>query len=298
MTMRVSTFGQSSTVLSNAMNTQAKLAQKQEQQSTGLVSMNYGGLGADAGSLVNLEVSIARAKSTISASETALNRVQTQYSVLGSINDVLTEMRSELASVLSSEDINTLQIAAKEMLLELGSLVNTQYQGRYLFAGSETETMPIDLSAYAAADIDTVDSSYYQGDSEIQSVRLTEDRALTYGVTGDNSGLEQAFRGLSYAANTDPISSEDLQKVAALLVSAQDEVIALQSSMGYKAATLENVIESKDEYIVSVESIVTDLTSVDIAEVAVQAATYKTQLEASYSALGTLSSLSLLDYLR
>lgn len=298
MVMRVSTFGQTSSVLANALNTQAKLAEKQEQQSTGLVSTTYAGLGSDASTVVDLEVSVSRAEATISAANTALTRVEEQYSALGSISDLLTDMRSEVNAVTSDEDLDTLQTAAAEMLEELTSLLNTQYQGRYLFAGSETTDVAVDLTDYEVTDLSTENTDYYEGDDYVQTVRLTDSRSLSYGITADNSAFEEAIRALSYLANADPLETSDLEEISDLLISSQDAVIALQSSMGYKADSLESLIESKEDYVSTVQSMVTDLTSVDVAEVAVEATTYETQLEASYSALGTLTSLSLLDYLR
>lgn len=298
MVMRVSTFGQTSTVLANALNTQAKLAQKQLQQSSGLLATDYAGLGTSAGAVVDMEVSVSRAKATISAAETILTRVEEQHAVLGSMSDILTEMRTEISSVLSSVDTDALQMAAREMLEEFTALLNSQYQGRYLFAGSDTSVQPVDTSALAVTDLTTPDTSYYLGDGVLQTAYLSEDRTLTYGVTADNTAFEEALRALSYMVTADPLDTADLEALNDLIVSAQDGVIALQSSMGYKAASLESLIEAQSEYVAAVEGLVTDLTSVDVAQVAVDAANYKTQLEASYSALGTLTSLSLLDYLR
>lgn len=298
MAMRVSTFGQSSSILQQALTTQAKLAEKQEQQSSGLKSSTYAGLGSDAGQLVNLEVSISRSNSYISSSEQAVTRIEMMYSALGSINDILTEARAEVSAITSGDDTDTLQSLAKSYLEDTASYLNTRYEGRYLFSGSETDVAPVDLNSYTATDLSTENTDYYQGDDTTISVKVGADRTVSYGVTADESGFEKAMRALSYLADTDPLGVDDLTSISDLLVEAQDAVIALQSGLSLDAGTLEDVIASEENYVASLSDLATEIGSADLAEVAVEASTYETQLEASYSALGQINSLSLLDYLR
>lgn len=298
MAMRVSTFGQTSKILQQALTTQAKLAEKQEQQSSGLVSSTYAGLGSDAGELVNLQVSIERSESYISAAEQAVSRIEIMYSALSSINDILTEARAEVNSMASGDDTATLKTVAEAYLEDIASFLNTQYEGRYLFAGSETTEAPVDLDSYAATSLTDENTDYYQGDDSTISVKVGSDRTISYGITADAEGLEEALRALSYLVETDPLTDDDLTAISDLLVEAQDAVIALQSGIGLKSSMLENIIAAEEDYVATLEELATDISSVDLAEVAVEATTYETQLEASYAALGTISDLSLLDYLR
>ncbi|WP_417711077.1 flagellin [Roseibium aggregatum] len=300
MAMRVSTFGQSSTVLQNALTTQAKLAEKQVQQSSGIVSSTYADLGTDSGKLIDLEVSVTRAKSYISAAEQAVTRIEEMYSALSGINDLLTEARADLAaaSVDTGDGTDTLQATATSYLQEVAALLNTQYQGRYLFAGSETTEAPVDLNSYTAVSLTDVNTDYYQGDDTTIAVKVGEDRTVSYGVTAEAPGLEMAMRTLSYLAETDPLDTDELEDISALLIEAQDAVIALRSGLGLKSATLERIAASEEDYVAAASDLASETLSVDLAQVAVDAATYETQLEASYAALGTLTDLSLLDYLR
>ncbi|MEJ8472592.1 flagellin [Roseibium algae] len=298
MGMRVSTFAQTSNVLQNAMTTQARLAEKQMQQSTGRVSTDYAGLGSTAGKVVNLEVSVSRAEATLSAAEQAQTRIEVIYDALGSMSDNLTKLRSDLSSASTGVSTETLQTTAEAMLEDMSSLLNTQLNGRYLFAGSATETAPVDISGYSVTSLSVVDSSYYNGDDYTQTVHLGQDRSIDYGITADASGLEKSMRVLSYIANASPLESEDLEEANTLLIEAQDQIIAMQSTAGTKSSVLDSYIENQKDYIASTKEMATTLASVDIAAVAVEATNYETQLEASYAALGKLTSLSVLEYLR
>lgn len=297
MVMRVATFSQTSTILQSALQTQARLAQNQEQQASGILSGDYAGLGQSAVTLVDLEVSVSRSQAAVDAAGDTLTRVETTYSVLGGISDILTSMRSNVTAVLTEEDIAGLQTVAASYLEDVASLLNTQLAGRYLFAGSSTQDAPVDLQTYEAATLTDVDTGYYTGDDYTQSVRLGTDRTIEYGVTADEDAIEAALRAISYAASADPLSMDDVATLSDLLVSAQDGIIALQSMSSTTAASLESFITSEESFIASAEEMITEVSSADIAELIVEASSYEVQLEASYAALGSLSDLSVLDYL-
>ncbi|MTH97452.1 flagellin [Roseibium sp. RKSG952] len=300
MAMRVSTFGQTSAVLQNALTTQAKLSEKQIQQSSGIISSDYAGLGSAAGTLVDLEVEMARSSSYISTAEQAASRIEIMYSSLSGVSDLLTTMRSELSalSVTEDDDLASVTILAENYLEETASLLNTQYEGRYLFSGTETGTAPVDLGSYSVTDYTVPDTSYYQGNSDIVSAHVGSERNVAYGVTGDESGFEQTLRAFAYIADATTLTSEDIGALSDLLIEAQDAVIAQMATLGVKASSLESVVSSEEEVYAALSDLAAETISVDIAQVAVDSATYETQLQASYAALGSLSDLSLLDYLR
>lgn len=298
MVGRVATFAHSSKLLSLAMQTQSRLAEKQVQEASGLISSTYGGLGADAGSVVNLEVSLTRAQSYLSSAQTALSRVEMMYSAVGGISDILTSIRSSVNGVITEDQLSDLQALAASYLEDISSLLNTRYEGRYLFGGGMTSSAPVDTGSYVVTDLDTADTSYYSGDSVIQSVRISADRELSYGVTGDNAAFEETLRVLSYLANAADLTVAGLPEISEALVSSQDKVIAVQSTLSIKAASLETAIAREEDYITAISETINSKKSVDVVALAAEISTMETQLQASYSIIGKLSNFSLLDYLR
>jgi flagellar hook-associated protein 3 FlgL len=297
MAMRVATFQTTSSLLQKTMTTQAKLAEVQAQQSSGLKSTDYGGLGASAGKVVDLNVSVSRAEANISAAKTVISRSDMAASVLQDITDILTNARSAVSGTSSSDQLDSLKQNAAEYLEDLKTMINTQYQGRFLFSGSMTDTAPIDLSAYSATDLTTVNTDYYQGDSYIQSIRLDNGQQMSYGTTATIDGIEQAFRALSYVANGNLTDTSELADVDALLVSAQDGIIAATSKAGSTSSRLQSYIQNEEDFIAEAKEMAKDETSIDVAEAAILATSYETQLEASFSALSKIINLKLVDYL-
>ncbi|QCK85587.1 flagellin [Phreatobacter aquaticus] len=303
MTMRVATFAMNDRMLSASLKTQARMAEMQLQESSGSVSTDYGGLGSSARQVIDLEVSITRSKSYSDAADEAGRRIETMYSALSSMTDLLSSFRSDLASALSTDSsassTSTLAATAEQYLSEFSSLMNTQFEGRYLFAGTATTAKPVDLSSYVASDVDTADTSYYLGNEQIVSARISTDQTLAYGVTASDTGFEQALRALSLIANaTGTLDETTLNAVSELAVSALDNVTATQSQLSVHAATAERASSDQLDFQDYAASSLSDLNGVDVAAVTVKLTAYQSQLEASYSALAKIQGLNLLTYLR
>lgn len=303
MIARVATFAMNEKMLAASLETQARMSNMQLQQASGRVSESYGGLGTDAEQLAKLEVSKTRSEAYSAGTSEAVSRIEVMYDALSSITDILTQLRSDVAVALSvngGDTANTDLIqAAQNYLDQLSSLLNTQYEGRYLFSGSATTTKPVDAEAVAAADLSTPLTDYYQGDSTIATVRVSESQDISYGVTADNSAFEGALRVLGYLADASAadLDADTLSEVSALLLDSLDATTAVQSSLSLNASALERSAASQQTYQDSLTASISAVRDVDITSVAATLTVYETQLEASYSALGRLQSISLVKYL-
>src|SRR5450756_1584193 len=155
MAMRVATFGLSEQMITAALRTQSVMAEKQIQESSGETSSDFGGYGSSSQQIINLQVSVTRSQSYIDAATQADSKLQVMSSTVTSIADVLTQFRSLLtsASNTASTDSASVTQSAREMLGQMASLLNTQYDGAYLFGGSRTDQAPVDVSSatYSAA---------------------------------------------------------------------------------------------------------------------------------------------------
>lgn len=300
--MRVATFAQSNKMIADAMRVETVMANKQIQESSGVVSNDFGGYGSDAQHLVNLQVSVTRAQSYIDAATLADSKVQVMYSAVGSMTDILTQLRSQLsaASTGSSTETNSVITTAQQMLEEVGSLMNTQYDGQYVFAGGKTDAAPVDLTSFSSGSgsLTATDTSYYNGDDEIASVRVGSDETVSYGVTADNSAFEEVMRVLKFVANSTTLSSSDISSALDLAGTALDDTAAVQAKLSNAASSIETASARQTDYKSYAETLSNDLTGVDVAAITAQLSTYQAQLTASYSALGKILSLNLASYLK
>jgi flagellar hook-associated protein 3 FlgL len=298
--MRVATFAGTGSLLTAALRVQAEEARITLQQSSNLVSTDYGGLGVTSGRVIDLEASITRSKAYAQAATTADARVTQMYSAVDSMIDLVTAFKSDLVSfdeAVADDGTDTLADGAADALESLVSLLNTRWDGRCLFSGSAVGTAPVDVDGLAAQTVPTTaDTSYYRGDDTIAAVKVGAERTVTYGVTADADAFEKAVRALSLiaAGNAD---EDTLSEASDLLDAAIDGMAAVQSGLSRDAADLETAISDQEDYQSFASGLVDDLTEVDIAAAAADLSTYQAQLEAAYAAIGKIQSLSLSSYL-
>ncbi len=300
--MRVTTFALSGQMLQASMATQARMTEMQLQQASGLTSFDYGGLGSEAGTVIDMDVSLARLSSYSDAASTATNRIEVMYDSLSSVSDLLVNFRSKLSSTSLNSNTDDLATTAQSALDELVSLLNTQYNGRHLFSGSMTGSAPVDLdgSSYDLSTLSTPQTDYYKGDDRKASVRVSASQVVDYGVTANSGGIETAIRVLaSFASVTDDTLTDDaLEDGMSLLSGAIDDILVSQTGLSLSASTLEGAIERNESVASATSETVGDLRGVDIAEIAVKISSYEAQLNASYAALAKILSVNLMDYMR
>src|SRR5271165_1453070 len=267
MEMRVATFALSDQMISAALRTQSIMANEQIEESSGVKSEDFAGYGSDTQSVVNLQVSVTRAQTYIDAATQADSKVEVMYSAVGSITTLITNLRTQLSAATTGSSTSTASLisSAQDMLSEMGSLLNTQYDGEYVFSGAKTTTAPVDLTSFdsGTGSLSTADTSYYQGDSETASVRVADDQTVDYGVTADNSAFEQVMRVLKYIANSTSLSSSDITSPLDIAGTALDATSVVQSKLSNAASQIEDASSQQTDYKNYASTLGSDLTSVD-----------------------------------
>jgi flagellar hook-associated protein 3 FlgL len=306
MITRVATFALSDQMIASALRTEATMANLQVQEASGLQSQFLAGYGADAERVVNLQVSVTRAQSYIDAATLADSKAQVMFTALGGtgsgISDIISRLRTALSAATtgSSTAMASLISSAQQMLPEMQSLLNTQYNGEYVFGGARTTTPPVDLSTFAtgAGSLTAADTSYYQGDSEIASVQVAADQTVAYGITADNPAFEQVMRVLKFVANSSSLSSADITNALNLASSALDDVATVQAKLSNADAQIVSAKSLQTDYQGFAQTLGSDLSGVDVGALTAQLATYQSQLTASFSAIAKIESLNLASFLR
>jgi flagellar hook-associated protein 3 FlgL len=302
MFTRVATFALSDQMVTGALRTEATMANLQAQEASGLKSQFLADYGADTQQIVNLQVSVTRSQSFVDASTLADNKVQVMYSAVGTMTDLITTLRTQLSAASTGSSTATASAisSAQQMLQQMASLMNSQYNGEFVFGGARTSTAPADLTTFAtgAGSLTTPDTSYYQGDGEIASVRVAADQTVSYGVTADNPAFEQIMRVLKFVANSTTLTSTDITSALDLASNALDATATVQAKLSNSAAQMESAKSLQTEYQNFAQTLGGDLTGVDVAAVTAQLATYQSQLTASFSAISKIQGMSLATFLR
>lgn len=300
MVDRVATFSQTQKLINSNMRVQSKYAQTQTQISSGMKSDTYQGVAKDTSNILSFESRYSALVAQSENAQTAMDRTESMYSAISTITDIGQSFLADLSSAISgiSSDDSSLQSSAEQSMEQIASLLNTQVAGRYLFSGSATQSAPVDLDSYTGgvSTPSTADTSYYAGNDYVQSVSLNDDFTLNYGVTADNEAFEEMLRAFSLAANN-PSDTDALSEAYDLLNSALDKMAVLNANVSQDSQTIDQVIDDHLAEMNLIDSMISDLKEVDLAEVSVKLQELETQLESSYSVTTRLLDLNLSDYI-
>lgn len=292
-------------LLNQMRSVQSQLADATRQSSSGMKSDSYSGVSDNSYVISTLSAEISESSAYADLAERIQSRVEMYYSTLNDMVDLLSDMLADISGALStgSTDVAGINESATAALSTMASLLNTQYEDRYLFAGSATNTAPvsIDVADYPAMTTpSTTDTNYYSGNSDIASAKVADGTIIEYGLTADQEPFEKALRALNLTAyaSSDPIDEAALTEAMALIEDAVEGIADLQTQVSLTQDELEAIVDMHTDFQLTAEGIVTDLSEVDLAEAMVNLETLSVQLEASYSVAGQIVDMSLFEYLR
>ena len=301
---RVADIAQHARVLGFIGSAQSRVNELQTQIGSGYKSQVYEGISRDAERLVSLEATHTRTTQYVKNNETVERRLQTMETNISHIFDVITGYKTLLIDALNAQNSAELNmtVRAQEMLNQISSLLNVSEDGRFLFAGSMTNVPPVDLTSlpptYVIPTANGASSAYYQGNSQVLSVRAGDNFDVNYGIAADALGFEQAIRGLDVVIKGIPNDPATLNHALAIASDALDNVANLRTQIAAVATTLDQVNRKHDEFMLFTEQTIGEIENVDIAEAFSFMNVATVTLEASFMTLSRLSQLSLLNFLR
>ena len=301
---RIANFAQSQRNISYFLETQKRLSLGQFQASSGKKAQNYSGVAADVRRLVNLEASHVRATQQIANNNLIEGRLQMMESSVAQIFEAVSQYKTLLINALNANNSADLAMPGQTQALmdQIGALLNIEQDGRFLFSGTLTDTKPVDLSQLPVAfTIPTSDgdaSAYYQGDGVNLSVQADNNFTVTYGVTADAVGFEQAIRAMQMVIIGPPNDRGTMDEALRVITQAIDSVANARTQIGTSRKALENANTRHDEFLLFAEKNISDLENADITRVITEMNADQVILEASFATLGRLSRITLTNYIR
>lgn len=295
--MRISTSGMNNQMISQALKVQSSYAEALTQQSSGLKSANLSGLSGNAGAAAGLTADISRSEKLSALAETATSELEIAYSAVGNIVDSVASMLTDITAAISgsSDDttLSTLQSSAADTFTDVVANLNTKYADTYVFSGGATATAPVDADAYDSADA----TAYYQGGDTLRAVVLDGGKSLSFGVTADADGFSDTLKALDLLANTSPLDTATMQEAFDLLSGASSSLGTIQERLSGQTDKLNAVADAQTDFQLYAGEMLDSLTTVDVATASAEASQREVLLEASFAALSSLKSVSVLNYL-
>ncbi|MBQ3102147.1 flagellar hook-associated protein FlgL [bacterium] len=234
----------------------------------------------------------------------AKNQIEMTYDTLSVYEDNLQriyELSVTLASdIHSASTRDAIMTEINERTKTIESLANTQYQGDYIFGGSNTKNQPYTLAAdgnvtYAGSSAD----KNWKKQLEVSDGDIVQTNVLGLDVFGDNtSGIFVAMRELNEVVNTEPY---DVKAVLAVQEQIQNSITSVVDTLGEISgyANKLDAVQSINEKITTrLTEQKSELYETDIVQAASDLSMAQTSLQATLqiSAL-MLGGATLLDYI-
>ncbi len=328
--MRVTTFAQNSLLKGNVNTIQARLVTLYDQVSSEKVSTRFSGLREESRVTIDLRTRISSFEHYRTNIAQAQVRLETSENVLREIVDIAQNVRNDLLGLRNGGEVDTalIQQEAVGEIERVRTLLNTKIQGRYLFSGINTGTVPILPTAgpFAAVDAQTTGytdanaagrlttiqayfattTNYYQGDTTAgvyPQVRVDEDLDISLSTRGDDQALVDLFSGLYIAATTefDPANEAGFFTLidGALqdLQSGTDGVNRMLAQVGTDQALLEDIQGRFNSMETVFAREIDSIENVDMAATVTELNATEAQLQATYQVISSTRQLSLSNFL-
>jgi len=306
MVTRVATSAQQELLMTNIRALQSRVADTMIQASSGKVSQQYSGVAPDAKRLVGLEATDAALSQYVANNTLVDQRLQSMETNTSQAMDIASQLKSLLVQATSSGNAQNMGLdsTAQALLNQVGSLLNVKLDGRYLFAGSATNSAPVDLTALAAPPStypSTADTSYYLGDNVTLSTKAGPNLDINYGVKADEPGFEELIRSLKLVSTAVLSPNPDMTRLNEALDvvnQAIQDIPNITSKIGAARAGLTTANAAHNEAQQYVEQNITGIANVDVTDAITRLSADQTNLQASYATIAQLSNVSLLNYLK
>ncbi|UWQ28838.1 flagellin [Leisingera sp. M523] len=304
-----------------------------EEFATGKSSNLTERLGGDYTYLADLESTLNRLDSyTVTNREVQLFATTTQSS-LDKFQSQVQAMRNDILTLSSAIDVDNAEqfgSQAKQRISSAINLLNASVGGRAVFAGTATDTTPLNDTGTLMSSILTevsglttsndiiqavkdwfddpagFDTVMYSGSTtSLQPVTVGEGEQVTLGIRADDDNLKHALQSYVITALadepslglTDDVKVDIVRQASSELTDSVDKLIQLQADVGFIEGQLEAVNTRNEASKTSLSIVKNNLVSADPYETYTRLEEAQTQLEGLYTITSRSSQLSLLNYL-
>lgn len=276
---------------------QERLEEARDRVSTGKRILRPSDSPSEIADLLRVRANVAELSRRRESADAVLPTMKASAFALQGMSDMLREVRTltlQAANATTNQDQQQILAGQLEQIRDrILTLANTRTDGRYLFAGTHTDTQPFEPGPPVA----------YMGNGRSQEVTLAAGIPFATSVTGEtllnSRGATDLFQNLTTLA--DAMRAGDTTGMRAGLQELDadlNHIIRLTGDMGSRIQYVELMRGQLDEHLTAARGRQSQIEDVDLAEAIIEVTTAEHAQEAALAMAGRLDQPSLLDYLR
>lgn len=251
--------------------------------------------GLDYKTSLDLRHTQGQIQGSLEALTIADSRLSASQTMLHDISNVLTRAQT-LAVQQASGQIGTQEHAAaavevRHLLDQAVNSANQQWQGEALFSGTAVNQQAFKQDAFGAYQ--------YQGSNQDRIVSVSSTQTLTSNVRGDEPAFTNTFSALSNFQNA--LLNNDQAGIATAiseLTTASNNMVDLTSRVGGQISAIQSYTQSYEDMKFAIDKRMNTHEAADVPALVAAMQQADIALQASYSQIANIKSLSLVNFLR
>jgi flagellar hook-associated protein 3 FlgL len=305
---RISTSTTYESALLNILSAQNRLGTAENQVSSGKVADDLKGYGVRADSLTAARSLKSRLDGYVESSRSLTSTLDVQDHALEQLASAALSARGAVAEALATGSAVGLMASLEGYLGQAIDALNTEYQGRHLFAGGQTDGEPVGALALADLTAAPTIASLFSNDQLELTRRLDDKMSMKIGMLANELGepLFTALEGVQaiHQGGLGPFNGSLTEAQAAALealISSFDQawggINEKVAENGGMQIRLEAVQTSLLDRQTALEGVLGEMVDVDMAAAVSRLQLAQTALQASANVFATLTGSSLLNVL-
>lgn len=298
---RISTFSIQQRTLSDTGKVQVELANLQKQLSSGYKTDNFVGLDGQVEHYTAVSSILGKTETYIQDNEVALSRLNTTQLTIEKIIQVADDAKNLILLRRNPSNGNSLDFTARMEALKktATSLLNTTFEGRYIFGGTRTDVAPVMDPPGTPVAPGIPDDSYYLGSKEDITVRAQDNFDITYNVRADAEGFQKLFAAMSRGQQGDGSNSDGiLAEAFTLMQGAIDGINSSQTRVNSNLVILNDINARHSDLKGYWKSVKEQTINTDIVDVSTRISADQAVLQGAFQSFATINRLRLVDFLR
>ncbi|HWA60900.1 MAG TPA: flagellin [Caulobacteraceae bacterium] len=306
MTIRIATNSQYSAVLDNIMAAQARQTEAGAQVSSQKKATDLKGYAADSETLSALQSVQSKVASFLDQGTVLTNKLSTQDLALNQLADSADGASQAIKDALASGRGDTLMQALQGFFQNSVEALNTKFNGRYLFAGAQVNTQPVQIANMSQ--LTTPVSALFHNDQYVTTNQVDETTTINSGFLADKlgTGLFNAYQAIQ-AFNSGPNGpfTGTLTQTQITFLQGQignfdtehDNLTSDAGQNGLMQKQVDNISSDLGNRQTMLQQLVGNITDVDMAKAASDLQMAQLSVQAAAQVFSTLKGSSLLNLL-
>lgn len=303
MSTRVSTLSLHQNSLRDMQNLQSELAKVQRQISSGktadtFVELNING---KVERVINMEERLQRLNDYINTNLTTTNRLRATDLAVDKILETVSQLKDQITQKRSGAQLSVpLTDLARTGLANIMDNLNGRYEGRYIFAGSQTDNQPVSDIIHTTNIVNgEATGNYYQGDEVSLKSRASDSLEIAYGIKANDPAFRTVIATFHKAIEGDAsLDDEDLKEAIDMASDSITELVQLRASINNNLSAINRTNNAHESLKLYFNEVIGEETATNIPEATIKIATNQLTLQAIYQTLARINRLTLTDYLR